>query len=79
VTLTATDIQTLIDALPARMSDKGLRVPRAALEFRAGAVPGVSLEWRRGPSSTYRWFPAATAQEALDAAVNFIAALPAAE
>lgn len=84
MTLTASEIQALINALPARMTEAGLRLPKASLEFRANGLPGVSLQWQRltgvGHETTaYRWFPADTAQEAIDAAVRFVTEFPAAE
>lgn len=82
MTMNTTDIQTLINALPARMADKGLREPDAEFDIKANANPCVLLRWKqdKGYSDThYEFLRADTPAEALDKAVKFIADLPSAE
>lgn len=80
--MNTTDIQTLINAMPARMSDKGLRKADASFRIDANSQPCVLLIWHRPKGITdnhYEFLRADTPAAALDAAVKFITALPSAE
>ncbi|UOK71682.1 hypothetical protein [Ancylobacter polymorphus] len=82
MSMNTTDIQALIDAIPARMADKGLRQPDGEFCIRANSTPSVMLKWwkQNGISNThYEFLRADTPAEALDKAVKFIAAMPSAE
>jgi len=78
------EIQQIINAMPARMSAKGLLHPDAKLELEANAQPSMTLVWSMGDSTSYsnrryEWLKADTPREALDKAEAYIAALPSAE
>lgn len=80
--MNTTDIQTLINALPARMADKGLRQPEVSFRLVANERPVAVLCWLKGTETynyAYQHCNADTPQGALDAAVKFIAELPSAE
>lgn len=76
------DIQSIINALPERMSEKGLRQVDAEFDIKANAQPLVILKWwqEKGYTNTHHEFiHADTPAAALDAAVKFITELPSAE
>lgn len=76
------DIQKAIDVMPAAMAAKGKRLPDAAFELLANAEPVITLRSAR-PGKTWaddwHYVKADTLDEMLDAANEWIAALPTAE
>ena len=76
------EIQQIINAMPARMSAKGLREPAVEFSLSANVSPQVMLRWKKegdGYDNHYQWIKAESPREALDKAEAFIAALPSAE
>jgi len=82
--MNANDIQQIINAMPARMSARGLLKPDANFQLSANVEPYATLTWSSGTDFSiagrkYEFARAATPREALDKAEAFIAALPSAE
>ena len=78
------EIQQIINAMPARMSAKGLREPDVKFNLSANSHPQVMLTWSAETSTSYvdrkyEWAGADTPREALDKAEAYISALPSAE
>lgn len=81
-TMTIADVQKRLDAMPAAMSAKGMKSPRADFTIRANEPPQGHIAWPKKGRFTgdeYKFFSADTAAEILDAMAIFIAALPAPE
>lgn len=81
---TISEIQARLDALPAAMSAKGLRLPGAVFWLEANAEQRAYLTWKTGVGVSYRdehteRLRGNSASEILDAAEAFIKALPTAE
>lgn len=75
------EIQIRLDAMPARMSAKGLRQPDAC--FQISANKDSISHFRHQPKDSaygeYEWFKAGTIEERLDAMDAWIASLPSIE
>lgn len=81
-TPTIADVQKRIDPIPASMSAKGLKSPRAEISIRANQDIQAFLAWADKKAITgdrFKVFGGATADEVLGAMEGFIAALPAPE
>lgn len=77
-------IQLRLNAIPARMSAKGLREPEVRFTLSANVAPCVTLSWKKNQEKhsydrTYEYPKAKTDAAMLDAADAFITALPSAE
>lgn len=78
------DIQRRLDAMPAAMSAKGLRLPEAALWAKANEEIRCWVSWNTGASNRYsdektEVFRGSAPASLLDEAEAFIAALPSAD
>ncbi len=77
------EIQQRIDAMPARMSAKGLKFPDARFALSANEAAFISLTWSRpkhGTDDSYKIFRInGTIADAVTEADGFIANLPTAE
>jgi len=78
------EVQKRMDALPAAMSAKGLRLPNTTFWLEANSDARLYLKWNAGAGDLYsdekrEWFRGKTASEMLDAAEAYIDALPSAE
>lgn len=78
------DVQKRMDALPAAMSTKGLRLPAATFRLEANSDAQLYIKWNAGAGNScfdekLEWFRGDTAPEMLDAAEAYIEALPSAE
>lgn len=78
------DVQKRIDALPAAMSAKGLRLPEASFWVRANQEKACYLSWNTGASNRYQdekseSFRGSNTAAILKKVEAFIASLPSAE
>lgn len=81
-TMTIADVQKRLDSMPAAMSAKGLKQPRAEIDIRGNSGIQGMLAWpsgKRFDGDTYQWFKGDAPDEILAAMGTFIAGLPAPE
>ena len=77
-------IRARLDAMPAAMSAKGLRLPEAQFDISANADMKVYLKWNDGSGNVFRdekyeFCRGSSPAEVLAMAESFIAALPSAD